>query len=160
MRGELDAQRLEIADVLRDVLKLARGTLTERNVQVHSQIEEGVLQVLGNRVELQQVFLNLILNACEAMSANAAGDRRIEIIVTLDSDHRAVRTSVHDCGRGIERDHLSDIFDPFFTTKRSGLGLGLGVCQVDHRRTRGRLWATNNPERGAAFHFTLPVAIR
>jgi C4-dicarboxylate-specific signal transduction histidine kinase len=159
-RGELDAQRLEIADVLRDVLKLARGTLTERNVQVHSQIEEGVLQVLGNRVELQQVFLNLILNACEAMSANAAGDRRIEIIVTLDSDHRAVRTSIHDCGRGIDRDHLSHIFDPFFTTKRSGLGLGLGVCHSIIAAHGGRLWAANNPERGAAFHFTLPVAIR
>ncbi len=157
-RGELDVQRLQIADVLRDALKLARGTLTERGVRVDSNIGEGVSQVLGNPVELRQVFLNLILNACEAMSANAAGDRRIEIVVALDSDRRAVRASVHDCGRGIDRDQLEHIFDPFFTTKKSGLGLGLGVCHSIMAAHRGRLWATNNSGRGAAFHFTLPVA--
>ncbi len=158
-RGEVDTQLLEIGDVLRDVLKLARGTLTERNVQVHSQIDEYAPQVLGNRVELHQVFLNLILNACEAMSANASGDRRIEIIITLDSDHHGVRTSVRDCGMGIDRDQLAHIFDPFFTTKKSGLGLGLGVCHSIIAAHGGRLWATNNSERGAAFHFTLPTAV-
>lgn len=158
-RGEVEAQRVEIGDVLRDVLKLARGALTERNVQVHSQIDEYAPQVLGNRVELQQVFLNLILNACEAMSTNATGDRRIEIIVTLDSDRQGVRTSVHDCGIGIDRDQLGHIFDPFFTTKKSGMGLGLGVCHSIIAAHGGRLWATNNSERGAGFHFTLPAAV-
>ena len=84
MRGELDAQRLEIADVLRDVLKLARGTLTERNVQVHSQIEEGVLQVLGNRVELQQVF-------SEPHSQCLRSDERKCRRRPADRDHRCSR---------------------------------------------------------------------
>jgi C4-dicarboxylate-specific signal transduction histidine kinase len=159
MRGEVHVQRLEIGDVLRDVLALARCTLTERAIQVHSRIGDGVSAVLGDRVELQQVFLNLILNACEAMSANAAGDRSIDIVVALDAEDCAVRTSVIDCGKGIDRDQLEHIFDPFFTTKKSGLGLGLGVCHSIIGAHKGRLWATNNSERGAAFHFTLPAAI-
>lgn len=157
VRGELDVQRLRIADVLREVLTLARGALMERGVEVHSQIDEAVPAVLGDRVELQQVLLNLILNACEAMSANAAGDRSIAIVVALDDGDGAVRTSVVDRGRGIDRDQLEHIFEPFFTTKTSGLGLGLGVCHSIIGAHKGRLWATNNSDRGAAFHFTLPV---
>ncbi len=159
MRGELHVQRLEIADVLRDVLALARVALTERGVQVNSHIDNAVSTVLGDRIELQQVFLNLILNACQAMSANAAGDRSIDIVIALDVEDRAVRTSVIDCGKGIDREQLEHIFDPFFTTNKNGLGLGLGVCQSIIDAHKGRLWATNNSHRGAAFHFTLPVAM-
>jgi C4-dicarboxylate-specific signal transduction histidine kinase len=159
MRGELHVQRLAIADVLRDVLALARGALTECGVQVQSHIDDDASTVLGDRIELQQVFLNLILNACQAMSANAAGDRSIDIVVALDAEDCAVRTSVIDCGKGIDRDQLEHIFDPFFTTNKNGLGLGLGVCHSIIEAHKGRLWATNNSRRGAAFHFTLPVAI-
>jgi two-component system sensor kinase FixL len=113
--------------------------------------------LIGDRVELQQVFLNLILNACEAMSANAAGDRSIDAVVALDHGDGAVRTSVVDRGRGIDRDQLEHIFEPFFTTRESGLGLGLGVGHSIIGAHKGRLWATNNSDRGAAFHFTLPV---
>jgi C4-dicarboxylate-specific signal transduction histidine kinase len=158
MRGELHLQRVELADLVRDVLRLARGTLVERNVQVDLTIDDGVSAVLGDRVELQQVLLNLILNACEAMSANAAGDRRIEIIVALDAEQGAVRTSVLDCGKGINREQLDHVFEPFLTTKKSGLGLGLAVCDSIIVAHQGRLWANNNPNRGAAFHFTLPLS--
>lgn len=159
-RGELHVQRLEIADLVRDVLTLARGTLMERSVQVASRIEEGAPAVLGDRVELQQVLLNLILNACEAMGANAAGDRCIEIIVAPDSEQGAVRTSITDCGKGINREQLDHIFDPFFTTKKTGLGLGLAVCHSIIVAHKGRLWGTNNSDRGATFHLTLPVTTR
>lgn len=157
MRGELDVQPLAIADVVRSVLTLTRGVLRERHVQVDTRIDEGVSAVLGDRVEVQQVLLNLILNACEAMSANAPGDRRIEIVVSHDSARGAVRVSVIDAGRGIDQDQLQHIFDPFLTTKKSGLGLGLTVCRSIILAHRGQLWATNNSDRGAAFHFTLPI---
>jgi C4-dicarboxylate-specific signal transduction histidine kinase len=157
MRGELQVQRVEIADVVRDALSLARVALMERNVQAAFHIDEGVSAVLGNRVQLQQVLLNLILNACQAMSANAADSRRIQIVIAHDAERRSVRISVLDSGRGIERDQLDHIFDPFFTSKEGGLGLGLAVCNSIIVAHKGRLWATNNSDRGAAFHFTLPV---
>jgi two-component system sensor kinase FixL len=158
IRGEIRMQRLKISDVLRNVLALAHSTLEERSVQVDSHIEDRVPAVLGDSVELQQVLLNLILNACESMSGNAATDRRIEIVVARDAD--VVRTSVLDCGTGIEDNQLERIFDPFFTTKESGIGLGLAVCHSILAAHKGRLWATNRRDRGAAFHFTLPVAVR
>jgi two-component system sensor kinase FixL len=160
MRGEIQIQRVEIGDLLGNVLALAHSTLEERNVQVDSHVEEGVPAVLGDSVELQQVLLNLILNACESMSANAAAERRIEIVVARDAEAGVVRTSVLDSGKGIEVDRLERIFDPFFTTKESGLGLGLAVCRSILAAHKGRLWATNRPDRGAAFHFTLPAAAR
>jgi two-component system, LuxR family, sensor kinase FixL len=158
MRGEIQIQRVEMGDLLRDVLVLAHSTLKERNVQVDSHIDESVSAVLGDSVELQQVLLNLILNACESMSANTAADRRIEIVVARDAEAGTVRTSVLDSGKGIEDNQLERIFDPFFTTKENGLGLGLAVCRSILVAHKGRLWATNRPDRGAAFHFTLPVA--
>jgi C4-dicarboxylate-specific signal transduction histidine kinase len=155
MRGEMQVQRLEIGDLLRDVLTLARGTLMERNVQLNTRVEDGIPEVQGDRVELQQVLLNLVLNACESMSANPARDRRIEIVAARDADNDVVRFSVLDCGTGIGGEELERVFDPFFTTKEGGLGLGLAICQSIIGAHGGRLWATNRSDRGAAFHFTL-----
>jgi C4-dicarboxylate-specific signal transduction histidine kinase len=159
-RGELHLQRLEIAQLIGDVLKLARGTLKERNVQVDLRIEESIPPVLGDRVELQQVILNLVLNACDSMSKNAVGERRIEIVVALEPEHSAIRTSVLDFGKGIDLDQLEHIFDPFFTTKDTGLGMGLAVCRSIIVAHKGLLWATNRAQRGAEFHFTLPIIAR
>jgi C4-dicarboxylate-specific signal transduction histidine kinase len=157
MRGEMQFQVVEIGDLLRGVLTLANSTLSERNVQLETHIDQGIPAVCGDRVEIQQVLLNLILNACESMSNNAVSDRRIQIVAAVDQDGRTVRTSVLDCGAGIDAEQLERVFDPFFTTKKRGLGLGLAVCQSIIVAHKGRLWATNNSDRGAAFHFTLPV---
>jgi C4-dicarboxylate-specific signal transduction histidine kinase len=157
LRGEAHLERIGIEDLLSDVLTLVRGTVKERNVQVRTRIDEFIPSIQGDRVELQQVFLNLILNACESMSANPARDRRIEIVAELDADHGVIQTSVLDCGRGIDSDKLEQVFEPFFTTKEQGLGLGLSICRSIIAAHGGRLWATNRSDRGAAFHFTLPV---
>ena len=157
IRGETQFQRMEIGDLIRDVVTLAHGSLMERNVQVNTRIDEGIPAVQGDRVELQQVLLNLVLNASESMSANPARDRRMEIVASLDADDGTVVTSVLDCGRGIDADHLEHLFDPFFTTKEGGLGLGLAISNSIIVAHKGRLWATNRSDRGAAFHFTLPV---
>ncbi len=157
LRGETHLQRMEIGDLLRDVLSLARGTLKERNVQLNTRIDEAIPAVLGDRVELQQVLLNLIVNACESMSHNPPRDRRIEIVAALEADHGTVLTSVLDCGGGIDSGQLERIFEPFFTTKEQGLGLGLSICQSIITAHGGRLWATNRPDRGTGVHFSLPI---
>jgi two-component system, LuxR family, sensor kinase FixL len=144
---------------LGDVLALARGKLRERNVQVNTRVDLDVPEVLGDRVELQQVLLNLLLNASESMNENPARDRRIEVVVALADDEGAARISVLDCGKGIDADKLERVFDPFFSTKDGGLGLGLAISHSIVTAHGGRLWATNRPDRGAAFHFTLPIKI-
>jgi signal transduction histidine kinase len=156
LRGETHFQRMEISDLLHDVLSLARGTLKERNVQLNTRIDEAIPAVQGDRVELQQVLLNLIVNACESMSQNPPRDRRIEIVAALDTDG-TVHTSVLDCGRGIEPEQLERVFEPFFTTKEQGLGLGLSICQSIISAHGGRLWATNRSDRGTGLHFSLPI---
>jgi len=158
MRGEMHFHRQDIAELLDGVLSLSRGTLTERKVELATRIEEGIPAILGDRVELQQVLLNLLLNASESMSQNAMADRRIEIVAAFDADQRAVRTSVFDRGRGIDPERLERVFDPFVTTKESGLGLGLAVCRSIIVAHHGRLWAENRADRGAVFHFMLPIA--
>jgi C4-dicarboxylate-specific signal transduction histidine kinase len=160
IRGETQLHRLEIADLVRDALTLVRSTLSERKVRIETRIAAGIPAVRGDRVELQQVLLNLILNACESMSEMSPPDRRVEIVAALDPDQGVVRISVLDWGRGIAGDQLDRVFDAFYTTKESGLGLGLAVCHSIIAAHKGRLWATNRAERGAAFHFTLPVKAR
>jgi signal transduction histidine kinase len=159
VRGETTFDRVDIGELLSDVLALSRGTLRERNIQVNTRIEEEVSGVKGDRVELQQVLLNLVLNASEAMNANPARDRRMEIVVDLADDALAVRISVLDCGRGLDVEQLERVFEPFFTTKAGGLGLGLSISHAIIKAHGGRLWATNRSDRGAAFHFTLPIQI-
>jgi two-component system sensor kinase FixL len=158
IRGEMQLAGLDLRGLLREVLTLARGTLTEQNVQLDAHIDDGIPAVRGGRVEIQQLLLNLILNACEAMSENAAEARRIEIVAVLDQAGGFVRTSVLDCGRGIGHEPAERIFEPFFTTKKGGLGLGLAVCRSIIAAHKGRLWAADRAESGAAFHFTLPIA--
>ena len=157
IRGETQFDHLAIRDLVGDVLTLARGTLRERNVQVNTRIAEGIPWVKGDRVELQQVLLNLVLNACESMTSNPARDRRVEIVVDVDADQSAVLISVLDCGSGIEVEKLERVFEPFFSTKVGGLGLGLAISHSIIEAHGGRLWATNRSDRGAAFHFTLPI---
>jgi two-component system sensor kinase FixL len=158
MRGEMQLESVNLTALLREVLILARGTLAKRNVQLDVHIDDGIPAVWGSRVEIRQLLLNLILNACESMNTNAAQDRRIEIVAVLDQAGGFVRTSVLDCGRGIGHEQLEHIFEPFFTTKAGGLGLGLAVCRSIISAHKGRLWATNRADGGAALHFTLPIA--
>jgi C4-dicarboxylate-specific signal transduction histidine kinase len=158
MRGERQLECLNLRELLREVFTLARGTLAKHNVQFDAHIDDGIPAVRGGRVEIQQLLLNLILNACEAMNANAAEDRRIEIVAALEQAGGFVRTSVLDCGRGIGHEPVERIFEPFFTTKKGGLGLGLTVCRSIIAAHEGRLWAANRADRGATFHFTLPIA--
>ena len=156
-RGERKSNVVAIRDVMSGVMSIARGVMSGQGVQLYTNVDDQTPLVHGDRFELQQVLLNLVLNACESMSATAAEERRIDVAVAVEPDEQAVRVSVMDRGRGIDAERLERVFDPFFTTKEGGLGLGLSICHAIIEAHGGRLWVTNRPDRGAAFHFTVPV---
>ena len=153
-RGEIQLQPLDVPQLIRDVLMVAHGELIVRQVDVSCQFEAGLPSVAGDRVQIQQVLLNLLLNAAESMTGNVPRDRRIDISATCTGCDVCI--CVADCGTGIETERLESVFDAFHTTKSTGLGLGLAICRSIVTAHGGRLWATNNGRRGSTFHFTLP----
>jgi two-component system, LuxR family, sensor kinase FixL len=155
-KGETKMVALAVNELVREVLRFAHGDLITRNVTVVTELARELPQVVGDRVQLQQVLLNLALNGCEAMSGNPPDDRRLTIVTARDGEN-AVRVAVTDSGTGIAADEMERIFEPFFTTKEHGLGLGLAICRSIVEAHSGRLWASNNEERGATFFLTLPA---
>jgi len=126
-----------------------------RNLAIDLELAPDLSPVQGDRVQLQQVLLNLVLNGMEAMGTSGAG-RRI-VVHTLQTGE-AVRVAVRDQGPGIPADELPRIFDTFYTTKPNGMGMGLPISRSIVEAHGGRLWAENNPDRGATFAFTLPAS--
>ena len=114
--------------------------------------------VLGDRVQLQQVLLNLILNAAEAMGSVEEGAR--ELLISTREDQTGVVVAVRDSGPGIDPEHLDRVFEAFYTTKSSGTGMGLSICRSIIHAHGGKLWAEANEPRGAVFQFTLPAPER
>jgi two-component system, LuxR family, sensor kinase FixL len=159
-REELTLHPVGVAPLLEDTLSLVRSNLTERQVRLQARVPQNLPEVLGDSVQLQQVLLNLLLNACDALGDTEPAHRRIDLDATLEADRRFVRVDVRDHGPGIAGDGLEQIFDAFFTTKPNGLGLGLAICRQIVTAHGGRLWATQNGGRGATFHLTLPVLKR
>ena len=155
-KGEVQQQWLDLNDVVQEVLKLIRGDLTNQGVTVLTRLAPALPAVSGDRVQLQQVLLNLVMNGSDAMHSNPPADRRM--VVRTELADGGVRVSVSDRGTGIALETLEQVFEPFFTTKTHGLGLGLSVCRTIVTAHGGGLRAANNPEGGATFHFTLPVS--
>jgi C4-dicarboxylate-specific signal transduction histidine kinase len=155
-KGEAKIVPLDLNELMQEVLRLAHSDLITRNVSVTTQLESRLPPVLGDRVQLQQVLLNLILNACEAMSGNQASERKLTVAIARDPE-KSVRACIVDRGTGIAADEMERVFEPFFTTKEHGLGLGLPICRSIVAAHGGRLWASNNEDRGATFYLTLPV---
>lgn len=155
-KGESSLQPLDLNQVTSDVLDFAHSELITRNVTVVRQFAPSLPTVLGDRVQLQQVLLNLILNACDAMSATPPAGRTLTI--GTSSGQAGAEVLISDRGIGIAPGIEDLLFEAFVTTKPQGLGLGLSICRSIITAHGGRLWAENNPDRGATFHFTLPVA--
>jgi PAS domain S-box-containing protein len=139
-----------------EVIVLARSATLRNGVSVQARLAEGLLPVLGDRVQLQQVLLNLILNAAEAMSSVEEGMR--ELLISTEELQAGVRVAVRDSGPGIDPEHLEQVFDAFYTTKSGGTGMGLSICRSIIHAHGGKLWAEANEPRGAVFQFTLPGA--
>ena len=149
--------RFDLNKAIDEVIVLARSAITENEVSVQTRLAEGLVPNHGDRVQLQQVVLNLILNAVEAMSSVEAGAREL-LISTEQSQANAVLVVVRDSGPGIDPEHLERVFEAFYTTKSSGVGMGLSICRSIIDAYGGRLWADVNEPRGAVFQFTLPGA--
>lgn len=148
-------EELDVNDTILEVLALTRSEIQRNNVMLQTQLSSDLAPALGDRVQLQQVLLNLIVNAAEAMSG-AGTDRRELIIASKPHPSDGVLVSVQDSGPGIEADRLDRLFDPFFTTKAEGLGMGLAISRSLIEAHGGKLWATSGNGRGATFLFTLP----
>jgi PAS domain S-box-containing protein len=156
-KGEVQRQPLRLSEVIDDALDLMRTDLARQGVTVDVVHGPDLPMVEADRVQVQQVLLNLVMNACDAMSGAPSGDGTLTVRSEV-LDGEAVCVSVADRGVGIPAAKLDKVFEPFFSTKAHGMGLGLSVCRTIIAAHGGRLWATPNPDRGTTFRFTLPIA--
>jgi len=148
---------LDLNETIRGVLSLASGELVKNQVSLRTELEPGLPPVLGDRVQLQQVALNLLLNGVEAMRGEGGQPREL-LVISRRSRPEEVTVAVRDTGRGISPRDAGRVFDAFFTTKGGGLGLGLTISRTITEAHGGRLWSTPNDGRGMTFQFTLPVS--
>ena len=153
-KEELEFAPIHIASVIGEVVQLLHSDEILHNIHVELDCQDGLPNVRGNRVQLQQVILNLLMNAFDAMKDAPAAERKV-VVRAQAKDAGIVEISVRDRGTGLTGDSLSKIFQPFYTTKREGLGMGLPISRSILEAHGGRLWAENNADRGATFHFTV-----
>jgi signal transduction histidine kinase len=139
---------------INEVIVLARSAIIRNGVLVQTRLADGLCAVYGDRIQLQQVILNLILNAVEAMGSVEAGPR--DLLLSTEPDRIGVLVAVRDSGPGIVPEHLERVFEAFYTTKSTGVGMGLSICRSIVNAHGGRLWADVNAPRGAVFQFSLP----
>jgi len=154
-KGETALQNVDMNELVLEGLSILRNDLINHGVTLHIDLASEAPAVCADRVQLQQVVINLVMNACDAMEAMNAPDRLI--VVRTSMINESVRVSVIDQGPGIPAGGLEEIFQPFYTTKERGMGLGLSICRNIVNASGGRLWGENNVDRGASFHFSVPL---
>jgi len=154
-KAPIQKERLDINEAADEVIALIRNESAKNHVSVRTEFAAGLPLVHGDRVQLQQVVLNLVVNAVEAMRDTNEGTREL-LISTLKAEDGVV-VAVSDTGPGLDPGTLPHLFEAFFTTKRNGTGMGLSICRSIVEAHGGRLWATSNAPRGAVFRFTLPA---
>jgi signal transduction histidine kinase len=147
---------LSINEAAQEIIALTRTEVDRSRVLLKTQLSDDLPLVLADRIQLQQVILNLITNAVEALGAVSDGRRDMLVTTALDSTN-CVRFAVADSGEGLDSEKLQHVFDAFYTTKREGIGMGLAVSRSIIEAHGGRLWASPNEPRGAMFQFTLPA---
>jgi len=146
----------EINEAILEVVALARGEVVKNGISLQTQLGAGLPLVRGDRVQLQQVILNLVINAVEAMSGVSEGSREL-LIDTGSEAPNGLLVAVRDSGPGLKPEGFDRLFDPFYTTKPGGIGMGLSICRLIIEAHGGRVWAAANVPQGAVFRFTLPV---
>ena len=148
-------EKLDLNETIREVLILVGDEEKRNKVIIRTLFADGLSPVLGDRVQLQQVVLNLVINAIEAMSSVSGRPREL-VITTRNIDPEQVQVTVEDSGIGIDPNTMEEIFDPFYTKKSTGMGMGLSISRSILQQHGGRLWATARDGPGATFHFVLP----
>jgi PAS domain S-box-containing protein len=146
---------LDINQTIREVIALAQSEVQRNEIALQTQLSGDMPLVFADRIQLQQVMLNLMMNAIEAMT-QVSGPRELLISSAVD-DSKSVVVVVRDSGPGLDSKSLERLFEPFYTTKPQGMGMGLAICRSIIEAHGGRLWATTNRDRGASFHFSLPT---
>jgi PAS domain S-box-containing protein len=155
-KTEIEKVPLDVNDLVREVITLVQRELISHQVSLQTELASALPMILGDRVQLQQVMINLVMNGIEAMQSIT--DRPRELVIRSRQDEKQqVLASVTDCGVGIAAENADRLFSPFFTTKSSGMGMGLSICRSIMEAHGGRLWATANIPHGATFQFTLAV---
>jgi C4-dicarboxylate-specific signal transduction histidine kinase len=156
-RGSFVPRALVVSDLLETVATLTRIECTARKAQLDVIAAPGLPAVMGDSVQLQQVLLNLVLNATDAIK-DLPADRRKVAVQAVRNGGNEVEFAVSDRGPGIESGQLKRLFEPFYTTKPNGMGIGLSISRTIIEAHHGRIWAENNVKHGVTFHFTLPLA--
>jgi two-component system, LuxR family, sensor kinase FixL len=154
-RGPPQKDQLDLNDTILEVVAVTRTELLRNGVALRTSLADGLPVIQGDRIQLQQVVLNLTLNALEAMSGSNEGPREL-LISTKEEGTNGVLVAVHDSGPGLQPDSSERLFNPFYTTKPSGMGMGLSICRSIIEAHGGRVWATPNAPQGAIFQFTVP----
>ena len=155
-KTSVEKERLDMNDAIHDVIDFAQGEMRKNGVTLRTQLAEELPTLMGDRVQLQQVVLNLLMNGIEAMSEVEGRPR--ELVVTTQKDSvDNLHFAVQDSGVGLDPQYLDRMFDAFYTTKRDGMGMGLSISRSIIEAHSGRLWATANDGPGATLHFVLPV---
>ncbi len=152
---EGEQELTSINDVLHETVALFRSEAIIRNVRIETDLADALPPLHINKVQIQQVLINLMTNAAESMTGDESAEKVI-VLRTAASGEGVVKVAVRDFGSGIEEQELHKIFEPFFTTKRSGLGMGLSLSRSIIESHGGHIWAENNPDRGMTFYFDLP----
>jgi PAS domain S-box-containing protein len=148
-------EHFDLNEAINEVIVLGRSAIIKNGVSVQTRLSEGLFPIHGDRVQLQQVVLNLILNAAEAMGSVEAEPR--DLLISTEQHHTGVLVAVRDSGPGIDPTHLERVFEAFYTTKARGVGMGLSICRSIIDTHGGRLWAEANEPRGTVLKFTLPA---
>jgi C4-dicarboxylate-specific signal transduction histidine kinase len=156
-KGTSQRQLVDLNEIIREMIVLLRGETTRYNIFVRTDLAADLPQVMADRVQLQQVLMNLMINGIEAMK-DAEGTRELAI-KSQRTENEEVVVSVSDSGVGLPPQQTEQIFNAFFTTKAHGTGMGLRISHSIIESHDGRLWAADNSPRGASFHFTLPTKI-
>jgi signal transduction histidine kinase len=158
-RKETVREEINLNEAAREVIALSLSELHRNRLTLQMQLAHDLPDIYGDRVQLQQVILNLLLNASDAMKGVA--NRAREILVRTELQHDdAVRLTVVDSGIGIDRKQAEKLFEPFYTTKSAGMGIGLSVSRRIIERHGGRLWAEPNGGHGASFSFSIPIQMK
>jgi PAS domain S-box-containing protein len=146
---------LNVNDLIEEILILVRPQIQRRQVELRTELSADLPSIAGDSVQLQQVVLNLVLNAIQAMDGQEEHSKKLTLVSRREGPHDIV-ISVRDSGEGIAAHQLDQLFQPFFTTKPGGIGMGLAICRSIVEAHGGRIWATSNVNHGADFQFSLP----
>jgi len=155
-KGDPQIAKLNINELIREIFPLMHSYEIIRNISLEFDLNDRLPAVAADRVQLQQVILNLLLNSSEALM-DITGDMRKIIVQTSQKDTQNVTVAIKDNGPGIDEQNSDRLFEPFYTTKKEGLGMGLAISRSIIEAHRGNLWGENNPDRGVTFYFTIPV---